>query len=42
MLTSIQALHCRSLRYVDAPLEAFHILVGPNAEGVQQLNLKAC
>lgn len=33
MLTSIQALNYRSLRYVDPFLEAFHVLVGPNASG---------
>ena len=33
MLTRIQALHFRSLRFVDQSLDAFHVLVGPNASG---------
>jgi predicted ATPase len=33
MLTSIQALNYRSLRFVETPLDAFHVLVGPNASG---------
>lgn len=33
MLTRIQALNFRSLRYIDQPLESFHVLVGPNASG---------
>ena len=33
MLTKIEALNYRCLRYVSQPLERFHVLVGPNASG---------
>ncbi|MFN4258579.1 MAG: hypothetical protein ACK4RK_04730 [Gemmataceae bacterium] len=33
MLTLIEALNYRCLRYVHQPLGPFHILVGPNASG---------
>ncbi len=33
MITLIEALNFRSLRYVSQPLGSFHILVGPNASG---------
>lgn len=33
MLSKIEALNYRCLRYVSQPLEAFHVLVGPNASG---------
>ncbi len=33
MITLIEALNYRCLRYVSQPLEPFHILVGPNASG---------
>ena len=33
MITLIEALNFRSLRYVSQPLGPFHILVGPNASG---------
>ena len=33
MLTRIEALHYRSLRYINQPLKEFHVLVGPNASG---------
>ena len=33
MITRIEGLNYRCLRYVDQPLEPFHILVGPNASG---------
>lgn len=33
MLTRIEALHYRSLRYVSRPLQAFQTLVGPNGSG---------
>ncbi len=33
MITLVEALNYRCLRYVSQPLESFHILVGPNASG---------
>lgn len=33
MITRIQALHYRCLRFVDRPMGPFHVLVGPNASG---------
>lgn len=33
MLTKIEALNYRCLRYVSQPLDRFHVLVGPNASG---------
>ena len=33
MITSVEALNYRCLRYVARPLERFHVLVGPNASG---------
>lgn len=33
MITLVEALNYRCLRYVQVPLEPFHVLVGPNASG---------
>src|SRR5213594_2309193 len=33
MITKIEALNFRCLRYVNRPLGPFHVLVGPNASG---------
>lgn len=33
MITKIEALNFRCLRYISQPLDSFHILVGPNASG---------
>ena len=33
MITLIEALNYRCLRYVSRPLQSFHVLVGPNASG---------
>ena len=33
MITSVEALNYRCLRYVARPLQPFHVLVGPNASG---------
>lgn len=33
MLTLIEALNFRCLRYIKQPLSPFHVLVGPNASG---------
>jgi predicted ATPase len=33
MITRIEALNYRCLRYVRQPLGPFHVLVGPNASG---------
>lgn len=33
MITLIEALNYRCLRYISRPLESFHVLVGPNASG---------
>ncbi len=33
MITRVQALGFRCLRYVDQPMGSFHVLVGPNASG---------
>jgi len=33
MITFIEALNYRCLRYVSRPLDSFHVLVGPNASG---------
>ena len=33
ILTRIEALNYRCLRYIDQPLKDFHVLVGPNASG---------
>lgn len=33
MITLIEALHFRSLKYIRQPLGPFHVLVGPNASG---------
>ena len=37
MITRIQALNYRCLRYVDVALDRFHVLVGPNASGKSSL-----
>ncbi len=37
MITRIQALNYRCLRYVDVALDRFHLLVGPNASGKSTL-----
>ena len=37
MIRRIQALRFRCLRYVDVPLDRFHVLVGPNASGKSTL-----
>lgn len=33
MITLVEALNFRCLRYISRPLDAFHVLVGPNASG---------
>lgn len=33
IITRLQALNFRCLRHIDLPLDAFHVLVGPNASG---------
>jgi predicted ATPase len=33
MITRIEALGYRCLRYISQPLGPFHVLVGPNASG---------
>ena len=33
MITLVEALNYRCLRYVQRPLQPFHVLVGPNASG---------
>jgi len=33
MITLVEALFFRCLRYISRPLDAFHVLVGPNASG---------
>ena len=33
MITLLEALNFRSLKYVKQPLDRFHVLVGPNASG---------
>ena len=33
MITLIEALNYRCLRYISKPLKPFHVLVGPNASG---------
>ena len=33
MITSIETLNYRSLRYIKQPLGNYHVLVGPNASG---------
>jgi len=33
MITLIEALNYRCLRYISTPLEPFHVMVGPNASG---------
>ena len=33
MITRVEALNYRCLRYVHRPLHPFHVLVGPNASG---------
>lgn len=33
MITLVEALNYRCLRYVQRPMKAFHVLVGPNASG---------
>jgi AAA15 family ATPase/GTPase len=33
MITLVEALGYRSLRYISQPLGPFHVLVGPNASG---------
>ena len=33
MITRVEALNFRCLRYVHRPMNSFHILVGPNASG---------
>ncbi|MDE2654588.1 MAG: AAA family ATPase [Gemmatimonadetes bacterium] len=37
MIRRIQALNYRCLRYVDVPLDRFHVLIGPNASGKSTL-----
>lgn len=37
MIRRFQALNYRCLRYVDIPLDRFHVLVGPNASGKSTL-----
>ena len=37
MIRRIQALNYRCFRYVDVPLDRFHVLVGPNASGKSTL-----
>ncbi len=37
MIRRIQALNYRCLRYVDVPLDRYHLLVGPNASGKSTL-----
>ena len=37
MIRRFQALNYRCLRYVDVPLDRFHVLVGPNASGKSTL-----
>ena len=33
MITRVEALNFRCLRYVHRPMNSFHVLVGPNASG---------
>jgi predicted ATPase len=33
MITLVEALNYRCLRYISRPLKPFHVLVGPNASG---------
>jgi predicted ATPase len=33
MISLIEALHYRSLRYIQQPIGSFHVLIGPNASG---------
>ena len=33
MITLVEALNYRCLRYISRPLQPFHVLVGPNASG---------
>ena len=33
MITQVEALNYRCLRYVQRPMKPFHVLVGPNASG---------
>ena len=33
MITLVEALNYRCLRYVKRPLKPFHVLIGPNASG---------
>ncbi len=33
MISMLEALNFRSLHYIRQPLDAFHVLVGPNASG---------
>ncbi|MEW5721831.1 MAG: AAA family ATPase, partial [Thermodesulfobacteriota bacterium] len=33
MISLIEALNYRCLRYISQPLRSFHVLVGPNASG---------
>jgi energy-coupling factor transporter ATP-binding protein EcfA2 len=33
MISQIEALNYRSLRYIRQPIRAFHVLIGPNASG---------
>ena len=33
MITLIEALNYRSLKYISQPLGPFHVLIGPNASG---------
>lgn len=37
MIRRIQALNYRCLRYIDVPLDRYHVLVGPNASGKSTL-----
>ena len=37
MIRRIQALNYRCLRYVDVPLDRFHVLIGPNSSGKSTL-----
>jgi predicted ATPase len=33
MISRVQALNYRCLRFIDRPMGSFHVLVGPNASG---------
>ena len=38
MIRRIEALNYRCLRYVNQPLQDFHVLVGPNASGKEHFS----